>query len=59
VGTVRIQVEGEKEFVEFPGMTLELKGRNRSEFRLPKTFVFDQENLGGKIICSLAQACFN
>lgn len=56
---MRIQVEGEEEFVEFPGMTLELKGRNQSEFRLPKTFVFDQESLGGKIICSLAQECFD
>ena len=53
VGTVRIQVEGEKEFIEFPGMTLELKGSNQSEFQLPKTFVFDQESLGEKIICSL------
>jgi len=34
-------------------MTLELKGSNQSEFQLPKTFVFDQESLGEKIICSL------
>jgi ribosomal protein S18 acetylase RimI-like enzyme len=59
VGIVRIQVEGEEEFVDLPGMTLELKGRDRSEFRLPKTFVFNQGSLGEKIICTLAQTCFD
>jgi hypothetical protein len=40
VGIVHIQVEGEKEFVEFPGMTLELKERDEGQFRMPEVFVF-------------------
>jgi hypothetical protein len=52
VGTVHIQVEGEEEFLEFPGMTLELKGRDGSEFQLPGTFVFNQGSLGEEIICT-------
>jgi hypothetical protein len=59
VGTVHIQVEGEEEFVKFPGMTLELEGKDRSEFRLPRTFIFDQGSLGEKIICTLAQVRFD
>jgi hypothetical protein len=57
--TVHIQVEGEEEFVKFPGMTLELEGKDWSEFRLPRTFIFDQGSLGEKIICTLAQVCFD
>jgi hypothetical protein len=59
VGTVHIQVEGEAQFIKLSGMTLELEGRGRSEFLLPEIFVFDQESLGEKIICTLAQACFD
>jgi hypothetical protein len=54
VGIVRIQVKGEEEFVNLPGITLELKGRDWSEFRLLKTFIFNQGSLGEKIICTLA-----
>jgi predicted N-acetyltransferase YhbS len=46
VGIVHIQVKGEEEFLEMPGMTLELEGRNRSEFPLPRTFIFNQGSLG-------------
>jgi hypothetical protein len=50
VGIVHIQVDGEEKFIELPGMTLELQGRDRSEFRLPETFVF-KGTLGEEIIC--------